>query len=118
MGTQQLLALLSAVDEIADQVADGVDDGKKKGSKRKLISLDDLEDDSDIEITSETQKSKPRRQTSFGTASQKPMFQSTLDGGSGSFARACSQKKYVPMKSMFRGGRRKPTTQGLSSQAT
>ena len=45
------------------------------------------------------------------------MYQSTLDGGSGSSAHACSQKKTVPLKSVIRGGRRKPAPQGLSTQS-
>lgn len=45
------------------------------------------------------------------------MFQSTLDGGSALSAQACSHKKYVPMKSVIREGRRKPSTQGLSTQS-
>ncbi|CAH8360071.1 unnamed protein product [Eruca vesicaria subsp. sativa] len=86
--TQNLIAKLAAEEEVAAQVADVRErDGKKQGSKRKLISLVDSEDDSDVEITPLIQKSKPRRQTSFGTASQKPMLQSTLDRGSGSSAR-------------------------------
>ena len=88
--TQQVIARLAAIDEIGDQVSDGVNDGKKQGSRKKLISLVDSEDDSDVQITPPTQTRKPRRQTSFGTASRKPMFQSTLDGGSGSSAQACS----------------------------
>ncbi|KAF3585205.1 hypothetical protein F2Q69_00026339 [Brassica cretica] len=44
------------------------------------------------------------------------MLQSTLDGGSGSSARARSQKK-VPLKAVIRGGRRKASTQALSSEA-
>ncbi|CAN7123984.1 unnamed protein product, partial [Brassica rapa subsp. narinosa] len=44
------------------------------------------------------------------------MLQSTLDGGSGSSARASNQTK-VPLKAVIRGGRRKASTQGLSSEA-
>ena len=105
--TQQVMARLAAVDEIVSQVADeGVNAGEKQRSKRKLISLVDSEEDSDVEITPTTQTTKPRKQTSFGTASQKPMIQSTLNVGSGSSKQACSQKKYVPVKSVIRGGRR------------
>ncbi|KAL0655160.1 hypothetical protein Bca4012_075744 [Brassica carinata] len=78
--TQQVMAKLAAVDEIVSQVADeGVNAGEKQRSKRKLISLVDSEEDSDVEITPTTQTTKPRKQTSFGTASQKPMIQSTLN---------------------------------------
>ncbi|WZZ50211.1 hypothetical protein YC2023_050318 [Brassica napus] len=105
--TQQVMARLAAIDENDDQ-RDGGDDGNKQGRKRKLISLVDSEEDSDVEITPTTQTRKPPRKTSFGTASQKPMYQSTLDGGSGSSAHACSQKKTVPLESVIRGGRRKP----------
>ncbi|CAG7893755.1 unnamed protein product, partial [Brassica rapa] len=44
------------------------------------------------------------------------MLQSILDGGSGSSARACSQKN-VPLKAVIRGGRRKASTQALFSEA-
>ncbi|KAG2289578.1 hypothetical protein Bca52824_049182 [Brassica carinata] len=77
--TQQVMARLAAIDENDDQ-RDGGDDGNKQGRKRKLISLVDSEEDSDVEITPTTQTRKPPRKTSFGTASQKPMYQSTLDG--------------------------------------
>ncbi|KAH0925646.1 hypothetical protein HID58_017902 [Brassica napus] len=83
--------------------------------KKTLISLVDSKEYSDVEITPPTQTSKALKQPSFGTASRKPMFQSTLDGGSASSAQACSHKKYVPMKSVIREGRRKPSTQGLST---
>ncbi|WZZ55338.1 hypothetical protein YC2023_055445 [Brassica napus] len=96
--TQQVMARLPAIDENDDQ-RDGGDDGNKQGRKRKLISLVDLEEDSDVEITPTTQTRKPPRKTSFGTASQKPI---------GSSAHACSQKKTVPLKFVIRGGRRKP----------
>ncbi|KAG2277348.1 hypothetical protein Bca52824_059903 [Brassica carinata] len=105
--TQQVMARLAAIDENDDQ-RDGGDEGNKQGRKRKLISLVDSEEDVDVEITPTTQPRKPPRKTSFGTASQKPMYQSTLDGGSGSSAQANSQKKTVPLKSVIRGGRRKP----------
>ena len=105
--TQQVMARLAAIDENDDQ-RDGGDDGNKQGRKRKLISLVESEEDSDVEITPTTQTRKPPRKTSFGTASQKPMYHSTLDGGSGSSAHACSQKKTVPLESVIRGGRRKP----------
>ncbi|KAH0904253.1 hypothetical protein HID58_043756, partial [Brassica napus] len=117
--TQQVMARLGAVEEIASQVADEVvNAGEKQSSKRRLISLDDSEEDSDVEITPTTQTTKPRRPTSFGTASQKPMIQSTLDLGSGSSKQACSQKKYVPVKSVIRGGRRnKGVSKGSGSQS-
>ncbi|WZZ66374.1 hypothetical protein YC2023_077744 [Brassica napus] len=53
--TQQILARFSAVDEVTDKVTDGGLDGKKQESKRRIISLDDDEDDSDVEITPLTQ---------------------------------------------------------------
>ncbi|KAH0875017.1 hypothetical protein HID58_072379 [Brassica napus] len=117
--TQQVMARLAAADEIASQVADeGVNAGEKQRSKRKLISLVHSEEDSDVEIIPTTQTTKPRRQTSFGTASQKPMIQSTLEVGSGSSKQACSQKKYVPVKSVIRGGRRnKGLSKGSGSQS-
>ncbi|CAH8360656.1 unnamed protein product [Eruca vesicaria subsp. sativa] len=92
--TQQLIARLAAEDEIGDLRADGVNDGKKQASKRKLISLVDSEEDSDVEITPPTRSSQPRRKTTFGTATRKPMLQSTLDRGSGSSApaRACTRR--------------------------
>ncbi|KAG2285519.1 hypothetical protein Bca52824_045123 [Brassica carinata] len=71
--TQQVMARLPAIDENDDQ-RDGGDDGNKQGRKRKLISLVDSEEDSDVEITPTTQTRKPPRKTSFGTASQKPMY--------------------------------------------
>ncbi|WZY70352.1 LOW QUALITY PROTEIN: hypothetical protein YC2023_002592 [Brassica napus] len=102
--TQQVMARLGAAEEIASQVGDEVvNAGEKQSSKRKLISLVDSEEDSDVEITPTTQTTKPRRPTSFGTASQKPMIQSTLQVGSGSSKQVCSQKKYVPVKSVIRG---------------
>ncbi|XP_048634105.1 zinc finger BED domain-containing protein RICESLEEPER 2-like [Brassica napus] len=112
--TQQVMARLAAIDENNDQ-RDGGDDGNKQGRKRKLISLVDSEEDDDVEITPTTQPRKPPRKTSFGTASQKPMYQSTLDGGSGSSAQACSQKKTVPLKSVIHGGRRKAEPRGSST---
>ncbi|KAF2564075.1 hypothetical protein F2Q70_00018419 [Brassica cretica] len=113
--TQEVLATLAAADEVADQIASqeaGVTraDGKQQGSKKRLISLVDDTDDSDVEISQPTQKTKPRRQTSFRTATGKPMLQSTIDGGVGSSAQACSKGKSVPMKSVIRGGRRKSPT--------
>ncbi|KAG2271533.1 hypothetical protein Bca52824_066088 [Brassica carinata] len=84
-----------SLEEVADQIAEGGESGavkKKQGSKRKLISLTDDTDDSDFEITpptGPTQTTKPRRNTNYGTASRKPMFQSTLDGGIGSSSQAC-----------------------------
>ncbi|KAH0867213.1 hypothetical protein HID58_074235 [Brassica napus] len=117
--TQQVMARLATADEIASQVADeGVNAGEKQRSKRKHISLVDSEEDSDVEITPTTQTMNPRRQTSFGTASQKPMILSTLKVGSGSSKQACSQKKYVPAKSVTRGGRRnKGLSKGSGSQS-
>ncbi|KAH0940535.1 hypothetical protein HID58_000172, partial [Brassica napus] len=88
LGTQQLIARLAAEEEMNDLRADEADDGKKQARKRKLISLVDSEEESDVEITPPTQSTKPRRQTTYGTAKRKPMLQSTLDGGSGSSARA------------------------------
>ncbi|XP_013624505.1 PREDICTED: zinc finger BED domain-containing protein RICESLEEPER 2-like [Brassica oleracea var. oleracea] len=97
LGTQQLIARLAAEHEIGDLRANGANDGKKQARKRKLISLVDSEEESDVEITLPTRSSKPRRQTTFGTSTRKPMLQSTLDAGSGSSARACRQKN-VPLK--------------------
>ncbi|WZZ86350.1 hypothetical protein YC2023_114929 [Brassica napus] len=114
--TQQVMARLAAIDENDDQ-RDGGDEGNKQGRKRKLISPVDSEEDVDVEITPTTQPRKPPRKTSFGTASQKPMYQSTLDGGSGSSAQANSQKKTVPLKSVIRGGRRKPAPRRSSTQS-
>ncbi|CAN7006256.1 unnamed protein product, partial [Brassica rapa subsp. trilocularis] len=111
LGTHQVMATLAALEEVDDQFAEGgvsSADRKKQGRKRKLISLTDDTDDSDVEITPPTETTKPRRKTSYGTASRKPMLQSTLDGGIGSSAQACSKKKSVPIKSVIRGGRRKP----------
>ncbi|KAH0935440.1 hypothetical protein HID58_012557 [Brassica napus] len=113
--TQAVLATLAAAAEAGDQIASqeaGVTraDGKQQGSRKRLISLVDDTDDSDVEISQPTQKTKPRRQTSFGTATGKPMLQSTIDGGVGSSAQACSKGKSVPMKSVIRGGRRKSPT--------
>ncbi|KAF2588863.1 hypothetical protein F2Q70_00040576 [Brassica cretica] len=116
LGTQQLMARLSAEDEIGDLRADGANDGKKQARKRKRISLVDSEEESDVEIIPPTRSSKPRRQKTYGTATRKPMLQSTLDGGSGSSARASSQTK-VPLEAVIRGGRRKASTQGLSNEA-
>ncbi|CAN6886559.1 unnamed protein product, partial [Brassica oleracea] len=82
--TQEVLATLAAAAEAGDQIASqeaGVTraDGKQQGSRKRLISLVDDTDDSDVEISQPTQKTKPRRQTSFGTATGKPMLQSTID---------------------------------------
>lgn len=52
--TQQVLARLAAADAIAAEVADGGTDGKKQERKRRLISLVDSEDESDVEITPPT----------------------------------------------------------------
>ncbi|XP_013624245.1 PREDICTED: zinc finger BED domain-containing protein RICESLEEPER 2-like [Brassica oleracea var. oleracea] len=111
VGTHQVMATLAALEEVDDQLDEDGESGvvrKKQGKKRKLINLADDTDNSDVEITPPTQTTKPRRKTSYGTASRKPMFQSTLDGGIGSSAQACSKEKSVPMKSVIRGGRRKP----------
>ncbi|KAH0932202.1 hypothetical protein HID58_009319, partial [Brassica napus] len=89
LGTHQVMATLAALEEVDDHLTDDTDD-------------------SDVEITPPTETTKPRRKTSYGTASRKPMLQSTLDGGIGSSAQACSKKKSVPIKSVIRGGRRKP----------
>ena len=114
--TQQVMARLAAIDENDDQ-RDGGDEGNKQGRKRKLISPVDSEEDVDVEITPTTQPRKPPGKTSFGTASQKPMYQSTLDGGSGSSEQASSQKKNVPLKYVICGGRRKPVPRGSSTQS-
>ncbi|XP_048591471.1 zinc finger BED domain-containing protein RICESLEEPER 2-like [Brassica napus] len=117
--TQQLIARLGAAAEIGSQPRDEeVIAREKQSSKRKLISLVDSEEDSDVEITPTSQTTKPRRPTTFGTASQKPMVQSTLEIGSGSSKQACSQKKFVPVKSVIRGGRRtKGVSKGSGSQS-
>ncbi|KAL0684630.1 hypothetical protein Bca4012_051478 [Brassica carinata] len=68
--------------EFADQILEGGvtrADGKKQGSIKRLINLVDDTDDSDVEITQPTEKTKSRRQASFGTATRKPMLQSTID---------------------------------------
>ncbi|CAF1918675.1 unnamed protein product [Brassica oleracea var. botrytis] len=99
--------------EFADQILEGGvtrADGKKQGSIKRLINLVDDTDDSDVEITQPTEKTKSRRQASFGTATRKPMLQSTIDGGVGSSAHACSKGESGPMKSVIHGGRRKPPT--------
>ncbi|KAF3540015.1 hypothetical protein F2Q69_00024566 [Brassica cretica] len=121
--TQEVLATLAAADEGADQIASqeaGVTraDGKQQGSRKRLISLVDDTDDSDVEISQPTQKTKPRRQTSFRTATGKPMLQSTIDGGVGSSAQACSKGKSVPMKSVIRGGRRKSPTKSKKKKVS
>ncbi|KAF2552158.1 hypothetical protein F2Q68_00033715 [Brassica cretica] len=111
LGTHQVMATLAALEEVDDQLDEDGESGvvrKKQGKKRKLIILADDTDDSDVEITPPTQTTKPRRKTSYGTASRKPMFQSTLDGGIGSSAQACSKENSVHMKSVIHGGRRKP----------
>ncbi|CAF2056652.1 unnamed protein product [Brassica oleracea] len=82
--TQEVLATLAAADKVANQIASqeaGVTraDGKQQGSRKRLISLVGDTDDSDVENSQPTQKTKPRRQTSFGTATRKPMLQSTID---------------------------------------
>ncbi|CAN6850170.1 unnamed protein product, partial [Brassica oleracea] len=82
--TQEVLATLAAAAEVDDQIASqeaGVTraDGKQQESRKRLISLVDDTDDSDVEISQPIQKTKPRRQTSFGTATGKPMLQSTID---------------------------------------
>ncbi|KAG2279676.1 hypothetical protein Bca52824_050896 [Brassica carinata] len=64
----EVLATLAAAAEAGDQIASqeaGVTraDGKQQGSRKRLISLVDDTDDSDVEISQPTQKTKPRRQT-------------------------------------------------------
>ncbi|KAF3609198.1 hypothetical protein DY000_02048491 [Brassica cretica] len=77
--THEVIASLAAAEEFADQIAEGGESGvvrKKQGSKRKLISLTDDTDDSDVEITPPTGPAptpKPRRKTTYGTASRKPI---------------------------------------------
>ncbi|CAN6823048.1 unnamed protein product [Brassica oleracea] len=93
-------------------------DGKQQGSRKRLIILVDDTDDSDVEISQPTQKTKPRRHTSFGTATRKPMLQSTIDGGVGSSAQTCSKGKSVPMKSVIRGGRRKSPTKSKKKKVS
>ncbi|KAH0917237.1 hypothetical protein HID58_024897 [Brassica napus] len=73
LGTQQLIARLAAEEERNDLRADEANDGKKQARKRKLISLVDSEEESDVEITPPTQSTKPRRQTTYGTAKRKPL---------------------------------------------
>lgn len=90
---------------------------KTQASKRKVMSLDDETDDSDVEITPPPQTNMPRRKSRFGTATGKPMLQSTIDGGIGSSSQACRKKKHVPVKSVIRGGRRKPLTQSQKGKA-
>ncbi|KAF3537669.1 hypothetical protein F2Q69_00023350 [Brassica cretica] len=105
--------------EFADQILEGGvtrADGKKQGSIKRLINLVDDTDDSDVEITQPTEKTKSRRQASFGTATRKPMLQSTIDGGVGSSAHACSKGESGPMKSVIHGGRRKPPTKYVVEQ--
>ncbi|KAH0882022.1 LOW QUALITY PROTEIN: hypothetical protein HID58_058118 [Brassica napus] len=106
-----------ATQEVADQITSqeaGVTraDGKQQGSRKRLISLVDDTDDSDVEISQPTQKTKPCRHTSFGTATRKPMLQSTIDGGVG------SKGKSVPMKSVIRGGRRKSPTKSKKKKVS
>ncbi|XP_056850660.1 zinc finger BED domain-containing protein RICESLEEPER 2-like [Raphanus sativus] len=90
---------------------------KTQASKRKVMSLDDETDDSDVEITPPPQTNMPHRKSRFGTATGKPMLQSTIDGGIGSSSQACRKKKPVPVKSVIRGGRRKPLTQSQKGKA-
>ncbi|KAF3527606.1 hypothetical protein DY000_02041412 [Brassica cretica] len=118
------LGLISATgrtiaNEFADQILEGGvtrADGKKQGSIKRLINLVDDTDDSDVEITQPTEKTKSRRQASFGTATRKPMLQSTIDGGVGSSAHACSKGESGPMKSVIHGGRRKPPTKSKKKE--
>ncbi|WZZ00587.1 hypothetical protein YC2023_072915 [Brassica napus] len=49
LGTQQLIARLAAEEERNDLRADEADDGKKQARKRKLISLVDSEEESDVD---------------------------------------------------------------------
>ncbi|KAH0942608.1 hypothetical protein HID58_002245 [Brassica napus] len=121
--TQEVLATLAAAAEVADQIVSqeaGVTraDGKQQGSRKRLISLVDDTDDSDVEISQPTQKTKPRKQTSFGTATRKPMLQSTIDGGVGSSAQACSKGKFVPMNSVIHGGRKKSPTKSKKKKVS
>ncbi|WZZ36369.1 hypothetical protein YC2023_019770 [Brassica napus] len=94
--TQEVLATLAAADEVADQIA----------SKEAGVTLN------------QPKKTKPRRQTSFRTATGKPMLQSSIDGGIGSSAQACSKGKSVPMKSVIRGGRRKSPTKSKKKKVS
>ncbi|CAN6994505.1 unnamed protein product [Brassica oleracea var. botrytis] len=66
--THEVLATLAAAAEVDDQIASqeaGVTraDGKQQESRKRLISLVDDTDDSDVEISQPIQKTKPRRQT-------------------------------------------------------
>nr|VDC61457.1 unnamed protein product [Brassica rapa] len=102
-GTHEGLGTLAAADEFADQILEGGvtrDDGNKQGNIKRIISLVDDTDDSDVEITQPTQKTKPRRQTIFRIATRNPMLKSTIDGGVGSSVQACSKGKSIPMKSL------------------
>ncbi|CAH8300832.1 unnamed protein product [Eruca vesicaria subsp. sativa] len=88
----RLISRLVAEEAYVDRVSEGdvaCVAGKKQGSKIKLISLVDETDGSDIKVTPSTQTTKPRRQTTFGTTSRKPMLRSTIDGGIGSSAHVC-----------------------------
>ncbi|KAG5385016.1 hypothetical protein IGI04_036486 [Brassica rapa subsp. trilocularis] len=112
-GTHEGLGTLAAADEFADQILEGGvtrDDGNKQGNIKRIISLVDDTDDSDVEITQPTQKTKPRRQTIFRIATRNPMLKSTIDGGVGSSVQACSKGKSIPMKSVIRGRKRKSPT--------
>ncbi|KAJ4902198.1 zinc finger BED domain-containing protein RICESLEEPER 2-like [Raphanus sativus] len=112
--SEATLAALAAAEEAEENVEHRIEGGARK---RKLISLADESDDSDVEITPPSQTSNPRRKSSFGTATGKPMLQSTIDGGIGSSSQACRKKKPVPVKSVIRGGRRKPLTQSQKGKA-
>ncbi|CAG7864194.1 unnamed protein product, partial [Brassica rapa] len=93
-GTHEGLGTLAAADEFADQILEGGvtrDDGNKQGNIKRIISLVDDTDDSDVEITQPTQKTKPRRQTIFRIATRNPMLKSTIDGGVGSSVQACTR---------------------------
>ena len=46
------------------------------------------------------------------------MLQSSIDGGIGSSAQACSKGKSVPMKSVIRGGRRKSPTKSKKKKVS
>ncbi|XP_056859979.1 zinc finger BED domain-containing protein RICESLEEPER 2-like [Raphanus sativus] len=120
--SQATLDALAALEESSDPRGEGgvtsdAIGAKTQASKRKVMSLDDETDDSDVEITPPPQTNMPRRKSRFGTATGKPMLQSTIDGGIGSSSQACRKKKPVPVKSVIRGGRRKPLTQSQKGKA-
>ncbi|KAJ4917456.1 zinc finger BED domain-containing protein RICESLEEPER 2-like [Raphanus sativus] len=53
----------------------------------------------------------------IGAKTQASKRKSTIDGGIGSSSQACRKKKHVPVKSVIRGGRRKPLTQSQKGKA-